>query len=80
MANGLFLIAQRLPVDIPGLTGRPDYMTVVFQPWWLDLCGLGVLLVGLWTIARATPQMAEEALPPVISEALPPPIITPRQG
>jgi hypothetical protein len=55
-------------LNIPGLTGQPDYTATVFQPWWLDLSGLCVLLAGLWFFCRATPQTEtppKPALPPV---------------
>lgn len=59
MSNGLSLVATLVPVDIPGLTGSPDYSTTAFQPWWLDLCGLCVLLIGLWFFRKATPPSEE---------------------
>jgi len=68
MANGLTIFFTLIPLDIPGMTGTPDYWTVVFQPWWLDLCGLGVLVAGLWVFRQATPpaEVAEQAVPPLI--------------
>lgn len=69
LSNGLSLLCSLVPVDIPGLTGSPDYSTTAFQPWWLDFCGLCVLLAGLWLFRRATPP--EEESPELTS---PPPI------
>lgn len=68
IANGLFVIFSALPWDIPGITGAPDYAKVVFQPWWLDLSGLVVLVAGVWTFRNATPQvpLVEEPKPPII--------------
>jgi uncharacterized protein len=70
--NGLGIAFTMLPLDIPGLSIPPDSPArVVFQPWWLDLSGLGLLLVGLWTFHRAAPPVraAESPAPPVIGDA-----------
>ena len=64
MANGLSLVCTLIPLNIPGLTGQPDYMATVFQPWWLDFSGLCVLLAGLWFFCRATPNTAPSPEPP----------------
>jgi hypothetical protein len=66
IANGLSIVVLGLPWDIPGMTGSPAGTAVVFQPWWLDLCGLLVLVVGLWIFRKATPLPPQAALPPVI--------------
>ncbi len=69
IANGLFLAATLVTFDIPGLTGTPDHLPAGFQPWWLDLSGVGVLLGGLWLFRKATPPAAlEEPQPPVIPQ------------
>ena len=67
-ANGLFQIASSLPVEIPGMTGTPDLSRTEFQPWWLDLCGLALLLAGIWAFRRATlvPELEPAQIPPVI--------------
>ncbi len=74
MANGLALAGTLIPWDIPGMTGTPDRTVAVFQPWWLDLLGLAVLLAGLWIFSRAAPRVGEPAepprLPPVITDQL----------
>ncbi len=69
LANGLCLVIPQLPVDIPGLTGAPHNTAATFQPWWLDLTGLVLLLSGLWIFQRATksPETDERPLPPVMA-------------
>jgi membrane protease YdiL (CAAX protease family) len=64
MANGLNLLSTMIPLDIPGFTGTPDNSVMVFQPWWLDLCGLGMLMAGVWAFYRATPQVREQPVVP----------------
>ena len=37
-----------------------DFNTVVFLPWWLDLCGIVVAIVGLqWFTRMATREKAQ---------------------
>jgi uncharacterized protein len=69
LANGLCLVIPRLPVDIPGLTSAPYNTPATFQPWWLDLTGLVLLLSGLWIFRRATgsPETEERPAPPVLA-------------
>jgi membrane protease YdiL (CAAX protease family) len=55
IANGMSILFTLLPLDIPGMTGMPDSTTTVFQPWWLDAAGAGVLAAGFWIFRRATP-------------------------
>jgi membrane protease YdiL (CAAX protease family) len=55
-ANGLSIVSTLIRLEIPGLTGTPGFGQVVFQPWWLDLSGLVVLLAGVWGFLRSTPQ------------------------
>ena len=68
LSNGFSILATLLPVEIPGMTGSPDFTIVAFQPWWFDLAGLGLLLLGLWILRKATPQTQEQLpeAPPVI--------------
>jgi len=54
MSNGLFVLFTSLPVDVPGLTGEPDFRKVTFQPWWLDLIGALLLLGGVFAFRAAT--------------------------
>jgi membrane protease YdiL (CAAX protease family) len=73
IANGLALLFTLLPFDIPGMTGPPDYATVVFQPWWLDASGAGVLVAGFWIFRRATPPSsgtAEGPKPPALGPGI----------
>jgi membrane protease YdiL (CAAX protease family) len=69
MNNALAVFFTLVPWKIPGLTGTPDFSTPVFQPWWVDLCGLVALLAGIWIFRRATPPEAET--PPSIPPPLP---------
>jgi len=71
IANGLALLFTLLPFDIPGMTGPPDYATVVFQPWWLDASGVGVLVAGFWIFRRATPPSSGRAEGPKLPAAGP---------
>jgi membrane protease YdiL (CAAX protease family) len=64
MANGLSLLCTLIPLNIPGLTGQPDYTATVFQPRWLDFTGLCILLAGLWFFCRATPNTETSPEPP----------------
>jgi membrane protease YdiL (CAAX protease family) len=66
--NGLSILFMSLPLGIPGMTETADFRNVTFQPWWLDLTGLSLLLAGLWIFRQATP-------PPKIEEPPKPPII-----
>jgi membrane protease YdiL (CAAX protease family) len=69
MANGLTILVPLLPWDIPGLTGTPASAKAEFQPWWLDLFGMAVLLAGLWLVRRATPPARPPPIPPLFTEA-----------
>jgi membrane protease YdiL (CAAX protease family) len=66
--NGLSILFMSLPLDIPGMTETSDFRNVTFQPWWLDLMGLSLLLVGLWIFRQATPppKIEEPPIPPII--------------
>jgi CAAX protease family protein len=70
MSNALTILFSFIPWDIPGMTGTQD--VAVFQPWWLDLAGLGVFVAGLWIFRAASPPLPEPQpppLPPVISDS-----------
>lgn len=60
LSNGFSILATLVPVEIPGMTGSHDFTTVAFQPWWFDLTGFGLLLIGLWIFRKATPQIQEQ--------------------
>jgi uncharacterized protein len=70
--NGLTIVFSALPWHIPGMTGD-DFSRVEFQPWWLDLSGLAVLLVGIWAFRKATPCTPTDDMPA-------PPVIAPSVG
>lgn len=41
--------------ELPGLITIADFMQPVeFQPWWLDLSGLLLMILGLWWFSRAS--------------------------
>ena len=41
--------------ELPGLIAKTDYTKPVeFQPWWLDLSGLLLMILGLWWFSRAS--------------------------
>jgi uncharacterized protein len=70
--NGFFMIVSRLPVEIPGFTGTPDYSVVHMQPLWLDLSGAALLLAGIWLFHKAAPPLTDFSgpEPPVITNAI----------
>lgn len=61
--NGLFIVSWQ----ISGMTGD-DLSRVQFQPWWLVLSGLAMVLAGIWAFRKATPctNMNNMPAPPVI--------------
>ena len=61
--NSTVVIFPVLPWNIPGMTPSSDLTIVEFQPWWLDLAGLVMLVMGLWIFRRGTPPA-----PPIITE------------
>lgn len=62
LQNGLISIAKLLPFKISGYsTGGPP--AVQFQPWWFDLLGLILVMVGFWVFLRATHQSCVRSLP-----------------
>ncbi len=68
--NGFGILTAMLPVDIPGFSGTPDFSNATRQPWWLDLSGLVLLLIGLWIFHRAAPP--SEVLPMRVPPVIPP--------
>lgn len=63
IANGLFVLCSSLPIRIQGLSGIPEPGRTEFQPWWLDLAGLLVLLAGIWWFRRSAPTETAAADP-----------------
>lgn len=67
--NAMSIVFRMLPWSIPGMTG--DDLTIVeFQPWWLDLTSVALVLAGIWTFRKATPFSIKQEVPA-------PPIIPP---
>jgi membrane protease YdiL (CAAX protease family) len=67
ISNGLFVLFTSLSVDIPGLTTQPVGGGVVFQPWWLDLIGVLLLMGGIFAFRAATPnKRVVDAEPPQV--------------
>jgi uncharacterized protein len=65
--NGLNVLLSSLPLEIPGFTGTPDFTKAVFQPWWLDLGGVLILLAGITMFRRATLADSSPAQPAAVS-------------
>jgi membrane protease YdiL (CAAX protease family) len=70
--NALTIVFPALPWHVPGLTGD-DLSLLEFQPWWLNLSGLAMLLAGIWAFRKATPGTPTDDMPA-------PPVITPSAG
>jgi len=70
--NASTIVFPALPWHSPGMTAD-DLSRVEFQPWWLDLSGLAMLLAGIWAFRKATPGTHTDDLPA-------PPVITPSGG
>lgn len=71
VANGMGVVVGALPIDIPGFTGTPDLTKAEFQPWWLNLTGLLLLLAGITIFRRttaATPPGPDTFHPPAPPE------------
>jgi membrane protease YdiL (CAAX protease family) len=50
LTNAMVVTLPHLPVQIPGFNTPPP--AVEFQPWWLDLTGLALALLGIWWFER----------------------------
>jgi membrane protease YdiL (CAAX protease family) len=70
--NALTIVFGALPWHISGMTSD-DLSRVEFQPWWLDLSGLAMVLAGIWAFRKATPCPHTDDMPV-------PPVITPSCG
>jgi len=66
ISNGLFLLFTTMQLEIPGLTTEPEPGQLVLQPWWLDLIGFLLLVVGLVTFGFLTRNKTptDETQPP----------------
>jgi hypothetical protein len=86
LQNGTALFAPHLPFRIAGFnTGDPFGPWQGFQPWWLDLGGLVLLVGGVWVFHRLAPKPSPETLSPEapihsLGEALPPVPLMPPQS
>jgi len=72
--NAMCLLATGLPFTIDGFNTMPSPGQALFQPWWLNLLGFGLLVAGGWLLHRQAPrfpwpreQPAEPPLLPVNS-------------
>jgi hypothetical protein len=68
--NALSLLAPGLPFVIRGFNSTPPAGTVDFQPWWFNLTGAALVLVGIIWFLRCTPPLAK----PPETPALPVPV------
>ena len=68
--NGLSLLAPGLPFVIRGFNSTPPPGTVDFQPWWLDLAGVALVLGSVVWFLRCAPPLAK----PPETPALPVPV------
>lgn len=79
VVNGMFFLTTLVQDPIPGVTPTADASTS-FQPWWLDVTGVALLIIGASLFKKATPVPPEDDPedPPIISEynAAIPPIIS----
>jgi len=64
--NGLSLLAPGLPFVIRGFNSTPPAGTVDFQPWWLDLAGVALVLGSVVWFLRCAPPLAKPPEPPPI--------------
>jgi membrane protease YdiL (CAAX protease family) len=73
VANGSLFLAGFLPWDIPGLTvPEGTALPSTLQPWWLDLSGASLMVLGLWLFHLLAPRSPFDAAPPQASGAPPP--------
>jgi uncharacterized protein len=88
VTNGLYFLFLALPWEVPGLTHSLEDHGAAFQPWFVDLGGTALLLIGVLFLIRATPQpraykgspppvmgpdFLPEEVPPVIPSVMMPP-------
>jgi membrane protease YdiL (CAAX protease family) len=67
-SNSLAIAVTELRMGIQGLASPSEAAAPEFQPPWLDLSGVVLLLVGLWVFRTATPpaKVYTGPAPPVI--------------
>jgi membrane protease YdiL (CAAX protease family) len=64
--NSIWLLGTGLPFVIRGFNSTPPAGTVDFQPWWFDLTGVVLILVGTAWFLRCAPPLAKPTEPPPI--------------
>ena len=64
--NSISLLATGLPFVIRGFNSTPPAGTVDFQPWWLDLTGVALVLIGTVWFLRWAPPLVKPPEPPPI--------------
>jgi len=64
--NSISLLGTGLPFVIHGFNSTPPAGTVDFQPWWFDLTGFVLVLVGIAWFLRWVPPLAQPSGPPPI--------------
>lgn len=72
--NGFSLMVSRSSVVIPGFSSQDPGAAAELQPWWLDLTGVTLTLLGIWLFRRIAPRSqpsAEMEIPPIIPGANP---------
>lgn len=82
LVNAMAVVHTRLPFEIPGFNSDSPLGGSEFQPWWFDLLGLGLLILGLWMFHRATATLAPpcESVDAAEPVPVPAPLPSPSSG
>jgi membrane protease YdiL (CAAX protease family) len=64
--NSIALLATGLPFVIRGFNSTPPAGTVDFQPWWFNLTGVALVLVGTAWFLRWVPPLVKTAETPAL--------------